>query len=578
MTGEEATKPPLRHSDPRPLRVGVLCNGSGLTAWQAECLSKVEQLGFAEIAVFVCNSGPDSQRPSIWSRARLRLTSGLLFWRAYERMAVDRRSAASKPVPIPASLANVPKVEVHPIQSGKFRQVFDPDALEAVGKHDLDVLLRFGFGILTGEILDVPRFGIWSFHHGDPAHFRGAPPAFWEIHNDAPVTGVILQRLTEKLDGGVILHAGWFKTNSASYTKTLDRILFGAAHFVARTLTELRHNPAEVMNRTSLKSSGPIYRYPRTRAMLTFFVRTAAAKIRNQYRALFLHQQWSVGILDKPPAAIFESLSGASRAVEGVKWLPEYPGRFLADPFLVEISGETAIIAEEFDWTTGLGHISTLPWTTANKKVPRSAIRSDCHLSYPYTFDYEQATYCTPECAERGGVVLYRLNQDGSWLEHKQLIKGFPSVDPTIFWYEGRWWLFCTSAETGPNEFLYAWFADQPMGEWSPHQLNPLKVDIRAARPAGRPFISQGMLIRPAQDCSEVYGGAVTFNRVLKLTPEEFLEQPAGQLLPDVDRYPVGLHTISGCGEQTTVDGARLEFNPNEFWRYLSNKIRMARR
>ena len=46
-----------------------------------------------------------------------------------------------------------------------------------------------------------------------PSDSAAPPPGFWEIHNGDPVTGVILQRLTETLDGGVVLHAGWFKTN-----------------------------------------------------------------------------------------------------------------------------------------------------------------------------------------------------------------------------------------------------------------------------------------------------------------------------------------------------------------------------
>jgi hypothetical protein len=32
-----------------------------------------------------------------------------------------------------------------------------PEAIEQIRAYDLDVLLRFGFGILRGEILDVPR-------------------------------------------------------------------------------------------------------------------------------------------------------------------------------------------------------------------------------------------------------------------------------------------------------------------------------------------------------------------------------------------------------------------------------------
>lgn len=563
----------------KPLRVGVLCNRSGLTAWQVSSLRKIEQLDFVEIVLFVCNSQSNVERASAWRRLYQKLVTGLLLWRAYERFALDRKSVASRPSSIPPSLKSVPTIYVEPVAAGRFRQVFDGASLEEVRKYDLDVLLRFGFGILTGEILKIPRFGIWSFHHGDPARFRGAPPGFWEIHNGDPVTGAILQRLTEKLDGGVVLHAGWFKTNPASYFKSLDRILFGAAHFVAHALTELWQNPEELMSRGPIQKPGPIYRYPRTWAMLIFFLKTTAAKIRNQFRALFRHQQWSVGILDEPTASIFESLSGAARRAEGVKWLPESRGRFLADPFSITMSGESVILAEEFDWSTGQGRISTVPCTTNTDEATQPAIESEFHLSYPYTFEYEGQMYCAPECAQSNGVILYRfLREEGRWIEHKQLIRDFPAVDPTIFCHDGRWWLFCTNAETGANEFLHAWFADEPTGEWRAHPANPLKVDIRSARPAGRPFVSRAALIRPAQDCSRVYGGAITFSRVLKLTPEQFCEEPAGQLCPPNDRYDAGLHTISAFGEQTIIDGARLVFVPKEFWRLVHDRLHKALR
>ena len=67
-----------------------------------------------------------------------------------------------------------------------------------------DVLVRFGFGIVKGPMLDLPTHGVWGFHHGDEEKFRGGPPGFWEIMHDDPVTGAVLQRLTEKLDAGRI--------------------------------------------------------------------------------------------------------------------------------------------------------------------------------------------------------------------------------------------------------------------------------------------------------------------------------------------------------------------------------------
>jgi hypothetical protein len=85
-----------------------------------------------------------------------------------------------------------------------------------------------------------------------------------------------------------------------------------------------------------------------------------------------------------------------------------------------------------------------------------------------------------------------------------------------------------------------------------------VKCDLRSARPAGPLFIMDGALYRPAQDCSVTYGGAVVINRVERLTPEEFVERPVRRLAPATQGpYPHGLHTLSGAGNVTLVDGKR---------------------
>jgi hypothetical protein len=67
-----------------------------------------------------------------------------------------------------------------------------------------------------------------------------------------------------------------------------------------------------------------------------------------------------------------------------------------------------------------------------------------------------------------------------------------------------------------------------------------------------------GMLHRPAQDCSRTYGGAVVINRIERLTPEEFVERPVRHLAPAAHGpYPHGLHTLSGAGNVTLVDGKK---------------------
>ena len=78
-------------------------------------------------------------------------------------------------------------------------------------------MLRHNFKIIKGEILKIPKNGIWSFHHGDNEVNRGGPPGFWEIIYNQPVTGVTLQILNNQLDGGQIIEKGFYSTKKSFF-------------------------------------------------------------------------------------------------------------------------------------------------------------------------------------------------------------------------------------------------------------------------------------------------------------------------------------------------------------------------
>ena len=69
---------------------------------------------------------------------------------------------------------DVPVIRVTPELRGRYSQCFPDGAIGVIGGYDLDILLRFGFGILRGKIIDVPRYDAWSFHHDD-REIRGGP-------------------------------------------------------------------------------------------------------------------------------------------------------------------------------------------------------------------------------------------------------------------------------------------------------------------------------------------------------------------------------------------------------------------
>jgi hypothetical protein len=202
---------------------------------------------------------------------------------------------------------------------------------------------------------------------------------------------------------------------------------------------------------------------------------------------------------------------------------------------------------------------------SADPKIEPAIVR-DGHLSYPYTFQDAPQTYCAPEMSQQDGCIVYRLDEQGSWEPCHHLLAGRKVVDPTFFRFEDRWWLLCTNEESAGNLVLYAYYAEELAGPWTPHALNPLKWDLSSARPAGRTFTLGGRLYRPAQDCSETYGGATTIMEILELSPSRFRERPALRMEPDPHGpYPHGLHHLVVETDRIYLDGKTRSYD-NLLW------------
>jgi hypothetical protein len=146
------------------------------------------------------------------------------------------------------------------------------------------------------------------------------------------------------------------------------------------------------------------------------------------------------------------------------------------------------------------------------------------------------------------------------------MVDGRRLADVTVVQRNGCWWLFATDVEDEQVRNLHVWFAADLCGPWQEHAANPVKVDVRSSRPAGRPFEHEGALYRPAQDCSLVYGGSVTVNKVTKLTPTHYQEETVATVQPRPEwRASDGLHHLCGVGQRTVIDACEEVFE----WRAL---------
>ena len=191
------------------------------------------------------------------------------------------------------------------------------------------------------------------------------------------------------------------------------------------------------------------------------------------------------------------------------------------------------------------------------------------HLSYPFVFRHEGDIFMIPESCENRTVELYRSTRfPTEWALEEVLFRDLFAADATLFEDSGRIWLFVTLAEPGAStsEELHLYFSDRLPGQWEPHANNPVVSDVRSARPAGRIFRNRGQLIRPAQDCSSAYGGAIVFNRIERLTRDEYREREVARLEPTWFPGISATHTYNFTNAVEVIDGTRPTLKPPLAW------------
>jgi hypothetical protein len=195
---------------------------------------------------------------------------------------------------------------------------------------------------------------------------------------------------------------------------------------------------------------------------------------------------------------------------------------------------------------------------------PVRALDRPYHLSYPFVFEWEDQIYMLPETEKHRTVELYRAEDFPTrWTLDRVLLSDLRAVDATLAEIDGRWWMFVNVAESEEaslDDELHLYHADSPLGPWMPHTWNPVKSDVRCARPAGRPFNFGGAWYRPSQDCSGRYGAAIVVNRITRLDETSYAEQAVSRLLPAWRQGLVATHTVNAAGGLTVIDAQRLRW------------------
>lgn len=188
------------------LGVCLLCESS-LSRWQIETIRRMLAETDASIQVTVVNDSPNRSPGGLvrrvlelreWSIVAVPLTIAkrLGYVRpAKRRVSLDELSFLDEAV----------RIDCQPDVVDGWKYELPADVVDAASSR-ADVAILFGFGFVVGPVLSEFEYGVLGFHHGDVREYRGEPMGFWEYVNDEDTAAVTLQRLTDELDAGEIVH------------------------------------------------------------------------------------------------------------------------------------------------------------------------------------------------------------------------------------------------------------------------------------------------------------------------------------------------------------------------------------
>lgn len=460
-----------------------------------------------------------------------------------------------------AKISVLPCIEMFPQRKG-LTDVFSKEDCAKIEKLNLDVLLKHEFKTIQGEILNIPKHGIWSLQPGDNKVNRGDPDGFWEVFYNSSVTGVTLQILGNELDDEITIAKGFYNTENFWYLN-LEKALDCSVDLVLKQLRLLyERQPLETS--VSGTYSNRNFSFP------NFF--QACQYISRQY-SIIAFREISKLIYRKinidSTRNVWKIHIGKGNIENAVLWqtktIDPPANEFWADPFLFEYQDKTYVFFENWEYSREKGKISVGIIKEDQITDVSDCLDLDYHLSYPYVFEYENRIFMIPETGQMKRLEIWRCDHfPNKW-----------SLEKTCFESEGRSLVDSTIAKDSNNQFwlfvnfgsrkflehgsdLCVFRIDSPlMNEIIPHKLNPVVSDCRSARNAGNIYIdNKGRLIRPSQASQNgVYGECLNLCHVKQLTIDAYEEEILNTITPEYKDGLYSTHHVSQSNGIFVVDG-----------------------
>ncbi|PWT70908.1 MAG: hypothetical protein C5B59_19185 [Bacteroidetes bacterium] len=437
---------------------------------------------------------------------------------------------------------------------------FNDEDLNTIKNHEFDLVYQSSLLDDIGYLNIPAKYGIWRINFGSNQDRANHLPGFWEVMENNPVTGSSLQIVLPSMST-IIAYRSLTRTVPYSVLNNLNSVAWKSSSFVPHRLNELyklgaesffakyeRVHSGQATNNPVLSNDSP-GNLKMTLMFLKNGSRYMKYKIQSKFARrgvdiLFLMQEFDLNNLD---FSAFKRIS-----------IPK--NHFWADPFLVKRDNKYFVFFEDFSYKKNKGKIACMEIDgNGNSSNYTVVLEQPYHLSYPFIFEWNGNYFMIPETSANKTVELYKcIDFPDKWEFLMNLMEDILLVDSTLLHHEGKWWLFGNTRNhqsVSANDQLMIYYSDQLFSKsWIPHPQNPVATDITNCRPAGKIFIMNGKMIRPAQNNSSwQYGYAIKLNEIERLNEVEYREKEIADITPEKYGF-LGIHTLNFDKGITVID------------------------
>lgn len=435
---------------------------------------------------------------------------------------------------------------------------FTHDDLSLISHHKLDCIIRCGSGILKGGILDCTEFGVFSFHHGDNRVNRGGPSGFWEVLNGEPSSGFIIQKLSQELDGGEVLYRGNIMTSNLWHTNNAQ-LLEKSNIFFKQILLDLAVKRKLPESEGVRLHGNKLYKIDSSIVLIKYLLKVIAPKILNSFVSKLLSPK------TKRYSVAFAYHNNFSKSLWRYKEILNPKGRFLADPFVFEHSGNNYIFVEDFFFKENIGRISAIKIDGDKYEFLDVVLEEEFHLSFPFVFKEDDEIYMIPESHKNSDIRLYRcLEFPNKWELDQVLMSDVSAADTMLIKKQDTWFMLtniCSSGIEDHQSELHIFYSENlKSNTWKPIASgNPVIFDPLKARNGGL-FYNNENIYRVNQVHGQAhYGKSFSVNEIVLLSKNEYIEKEVSNINANFKNNIISTHHFNANLTLAAVDYARYQ-------------------